>query len=70
MNSDQPLPPVRGKMRNTFIGPDRSGTSGGLVIDGAVYALEGEPPVAASHGWGDLAWLRWRRLTGVRVVGR
>jgi hypothetical protein len=23
-----------------------------------VYPLAGEPPVAQSHGWGDLSWLR------------
>jgi hypothetical protein len=33
----------------------------GVVIDGVVYPLEGQPPVAVSHGWGDLSWLvrRW-----------
>jgi len=35
----------------------------GVVIDGAVYQLEGQPPVATSKGWGDMSWLarlfRW-----------
>jgi hypothetical protein len=30
----------------------------GVVIDDTVYPLAGEPPVAQSHGWGDLSWLR------------
>jgi hypothetical protein len=29
----------------------------GVVIDGAIYPLQGEPPRAVSHGWGDLRWL-------------
>jgi len=36
----------------------RLGTGAGVVIDGAVYRLEGEPPVAVSDGWGDMSWLR------------
>jgi hypothetical protein len=32
----------------------------GVVIDGVVYALDGQPPMAVSHGWGDLSWLAWR----------
>jgi hypothetical protein len=35
----------------------RSLASGGVVIDGVVYPLQGEPPIAVSHGWGDLTWL-------------
>jgi hypothetical protein len=30
----------------------RRGTTGGVVIDGAVYPLEGEPPVVKTNGWG------------------
>jgi hypothetical protein len=36
----------------TFLGPPR--TSGGVVIDGVVTPLAGEPPIAVLHGWGDL----------------
>jgi hypothetical protein len=32
-------------------------TSGGVVIDGVVTPLAGEPPIAVSHGWGDLTWM-------------
>jgi hypothetical protein len=32
----------------------------GIVIDGAVYALDGQPPVARTDGWGSLSWL-WQR---------
>jgi hypothetical protein len=31
----------------------------GVVIDGVPYPLQGEPPIAASHGWGDMSW--WYR---------
>jgi hypothetical protein len=30
----------------------------GHWTDGAVYGLEGQPPVAQSKGWGDLSWMR------------
>jgi hypothetical protein len=29
----------------------------GVVIDGAVYALGGQPPLATSQGWGDMSWV-------------
>jgi hypothetical protein len=29
----------------------------GVVIDGVVYRLSGEPQRAVSHGWGDMSWL-------------
>lgn len=29
----------------------------GVVIDGAVYVLAGQPPVATSKGWGNMSWL-------------
>lgn len=28
----------------------------GLLIDGAVYKLAGQPPVAVSKSWGNMAW--------------
>jgi hypothetical protein len=45
------------------IGGTRPGVTsqGGVVIDGVVYPLEGEPPVAVSKGWGDMGWTRFRR---------
>lgn len=42
------------------VNPEPSVTSG-VVIDGAVYQLEGQPPIAVSHGWGNLSFLRWRK---------
>jgi hypothetical protein len=35
----------------------------GVMIDGVVYQLGGQPPLAVSHGWGNLSWLfsRFRR---------
>lgn len=37
------------------------GPPDGVIIDGAYYALEGQPPTAASKGWGDMSWLIWHR---------
>jgi hypothetical protein len=57
-------------VRETFICPENGDhIPSGIVVDGAVYPLEGQPPVARSHGWGDLSWLRWRLQTGIRVIG-
>jgi hypothetical protein len=39
----------------------RPSSLGGVVVDGAVYPLAGEPPRAVSHGWGDLSWMYWSR---------
>jgi hypothetical protein len=36
----------------------RDSSVAGVVIDGAVYPVAGEPPRAVSHGWGDMSWLR------------
>jgi hypothetical protein len=56
-----------------FMGPETgpSRAPAGIVIDGAVYPLDGQPPVAASHGWGDMGWLwspfyRLRGMSGGR----
>jgi hypothetical protein len=72
LDDDQPLPPpVRGRMHNSFIGHEaQQGEPSGIVIDGAVYPLEGQPPIAVSHGWGDLTWLRWKLQSGIRLIGR
>jgi len=32
----------------------------GVVIDGALCQLEGEPPIARPGSWGDLSWSRRR----------
>ena len=32
----------------------RGGPKAGIVIDGVIYPLEGEPPVATTHGWGQV----------------
>ena len=29
-----------------------SGNGAGVLIDGVIYRLQGEPPVAKTHGWG------------------
>ena len=29
-----------------------AGDSAGILIDGGVYPLQGEPPIAKTHGWG------------------
>jgi hypothetical protein len=40
----------------------RDGSGSVYSPDGElVETLGGEPPVAQSHGWGDLSWLYWRR---------
>lgn len=30
----------------------RGGVKAGVIIDGDIYPLEGEPPVATTKGWG------------------
>jgi hypothetical protein len=39
----------------TYLGLPR--TYGGVVVDGVVTPLAGEPPVAVSQGWGNLTWM-------------
>jgi hypothetical protein len=55
-----------GRMTDTYIGPESTVAGGtrtpsGIIIDGAVYQLAGQPPVARSHGWGNLSFLRRQR---------
>lgn len=33
----------------------------GMVVDGDLQLLEGEPPIATTRGWGDISWVRRRR---------
>jgi len=40
--------------------PDEHKTYG-VDLDGAHYALEGQPPVAVSKGWGNLSFMFWRK---------
>lgn len=37
----------------------QASVSSGVVIDGAVYQLDGQPPLAVSHGWGNLSFMYW-----------
>ena len=30
----------------------RGGVGAGVIIDGVIYPLQGEPPIAKTHGWG------------------
>ena len=40
-------------------------TSGTVfAVDGYPAALQGEPPIATSKGWGNLTWTRWRSFGG------
>jgi len=46
-----------GAMAGDFMWPERNGrTPSGIMIDGVMYQLAGQPPAAVSHGWGDTAW--------------
>lgn len=42
------------------------GVTAGTVfaVDGYPAALQGEPPIATSKGWGNLTWVRWRAYGG------
>jgi hypothetical protein len=35
-----------------------------FTVDGYPAPLQGEPPIATSHGWGNLGWLYAPRLGG------
>jgi len=47
-------------MKNgTFFGPENGDHApSGIIVDGAACALQGQPPTAVSHGWGDMSWAR------------
>ncbi len=56
-------------MSDDFMGPERNGrSSSGIVVDGVAYQLAGQPPLAQSHGWGDLGWALRARRAGVTQV--
>ena len=43
----------------------------GVLIDGGVYPLAGQPPLATSNGWGNLSWMWsafYQRPGGIPVV--
>lgn len=48
-------------LRQEFPAVPRESCAAGVIVDGVVTPLGGEPPVATSQGWGNLAWLLWRR---------
>jgi hypothetical protein len=52
-----------GAMKDSFIGHEAGGkrTPSGVIVGGATFQLEGQPPVATTHGWGNLSFLFRRR---------
>lgn len=50
-------------MVETFIGHENGdGMPNGISLpDGTSYELQGQPPVAATHGWGNLSFLWFDR---------
>jgi hypothetical protein len=66
---------TEGEMRNgTFLGAeqpmsgDSTGSVSGIVIDGASYALGGQPPAHKGGTWGDMSWINsaFYRYPGLR----
>jgi hypothetical protein len=45
------------------------GVPAGIVIDGAVYGLDGQPPPARGGTWGDMGWAM-RDLLGRPITSR
>ncbi|MFI7508644.1 hypothetical protein ACIBSS_17615 [Micromonospora aurantiaca] len=46
-----------GRWHDEYIGASAVGSHpGGVVVDGVLWRLDGEPPRAVSQGWGDLSW--------------
>jgi hypothetical protein len=45
--------------------PGTGPSPSGALVDGAVYPLDGQPPVAQGGNWGDMSWLAWTRLRGL-----
>jgi hypothetical protein len=41
------------QLRRLF-GDHRSGPNAGVVIDGTIYPVQGQPPRAETHGWGQV----------------
>jgi hypothetical protein len=61
-----------GPVGDTFLGrEDSPGTATGVLLDGGVYPLDGQPPTARTNGWGDLSWRLspfYNRTGGVPVA--
>jgi hypothetical protein len=45
----------------TFVDGDRVTLSQGILIDGVVYPLQGQPPMAETKGWGLVPGSKLRR---------
>jgi hypothetical protein len=46
-NAKEDFPPISG------VRGDRvAGNAAGVLIDGVIYPLQGEPPIAETNGWG------------------
>jgi hypothetical protein len=54
----QPKMPAGDYISHESHPPGSGPSASGIIIDGAVYALDGQPPVARGRSWGDLGWLR------------
>jgi hypothetical protein len=51
-NVKEDFPPI------SRVGGDRvAGNSAGVLIDGVIYRLQGEPPIAKTRGWGRVPGL-------------
>jgi len=46
-NGKEDFPPISGAGRRRL-----AGNSAGILIDGTIYPLQGEPPIAKTNGWG------------------
>lgn len=56
-----------GAMADLAMGPESHPPGTGIspqgaLIDGAVYPLDGQPPIAQGGNWGDMSWMWWARL--------
>jgi hypothetical protein len=47
-NAKEDFPRING------VAGGQAGPKAGVIIDGAVYPLEGEPPTAETKGWGEV----------------
>jgi hypothetical protein len=48
-NAKEDFPPITGVRRERV-----AGSQAGILIDGVIYPLQGEPPVAKTKGWGHV----------------
>jgi hypothetical protein len=47
-----PAPPAKDAKYGHLLGGHVAGNGAGIVVDGEITPLAGEPPVAQTHGWG------------------